>query len=115
MGRLLPQGTYQGPLVLMTAFGIWATVPENNSARVLLAASILLALATGLGMDARLTSAGAFAFSGLVAWIGATRAEALHGAIIGALACFGILVLLPAFTYDAGRVQPRTLLVANGA
>ena len=61
-----------GPLLAITASGIWATAPDAESARVLLGASLPLSLVTLSGIDARLTSAGSFAVAGTVAWIGAS-------------------------------------------
>jgi hypothetical protein len=86
---------FLGALFLITAFGIWATVPDTDSARVLLGAAVPLALGTTQMVGGRLTSAGAFALAGLVVWIGATGGEARPASIIGAWASFGLIVILP--------------------
>jgi len=84
-----------GPLFLLTAFGIWTTVPDTESARVLLGASLPLSFATTKGVTARITSAGSFAAAGVVAWIGATGGAGRPSATIGAWACLGVLVAVP--------------------
>lgn len=84
-----------GPLFLITAFGVWSTVPETNGARGLLGLAIPLALATLKPIEARLTTSGAYAVAAVVVWIGATGGSARHASVIGAWASLGMLLLLP--------------------
>lgn len=102
---------------MMIATGIWLTVPDTNEARVLLGASIPLALATLSGMEGRLTWAGSFALSGLVSWVAATGGEGRHASIVGAWACLGILLVLPiAMRLRDRPMDPRraTLFIGHG-
>lgn len=96
---VLPHRRLVGPLMAITAFGIWATVPDTDSARVLLGASLTLAIAT-LPREGhlRLSPAGSFPLAGTLIWVAATGGEARHGSIIGAWACVGLLLILPLLT-----------------
>jgi hypothetical protein len=85
-----------GPLLLITAFGIWATVPDTELARILIGVLIPLGLATAGFIGAKASSAGAFALGGLLAWVPAVSGLGRPGAIIGGWACIGILALVPA-------------------
>lgn len=84
-----------GPLFAITAFAIWTTVPDTELARLLLGLSLPLAFATLPPIDARLTSAGAYALAGVFAWIPALGGESRPASIIGAWACIGVIALLP--------------------
>lgn len=84
-----------GPMFLVTAFGIWATVPQTASARILLGTSVPIALATTWSKGARISPAGGFALSAVVTWIAAAGGERRPGSIVGAWACVGLLVLVP--------------------
>jgi hypothetical protein len=84
-----------GPMVAVSAFGIWATVPETEMARAMLGVTIPMAMATTRPTEARLFPAGAFAVSGLFAWVAASGGEARPASIIGGWACLGLLIILP--------------------
>lgn len=84
-----------GPLFLITAFGIWSTVPETNAARGLLGVAIPLAVATLKPIGARMTAGDAYAVAAVVVWIGAVGGSARPASVIGAWASLGLLVLLP--------------------
>lgn len=86
---------YVGPLFVITAFGIWTTVPDTESARILLGAAIPMALGTMRTVGARIYGPGAFALSGLAIWVVARGGEPRPASIIGGWACLGILVALP--------------------
>lgn len=86
---------YVGPLFLITATGIWLTVPDTREARILLGASIPLALATLPAMEGRITRAGAFALGGVVSWMATTGGAGRHASIVGAWTCMGIMLILP--------------------
>jgi hypothetical protein len=85
-----------GPLVLLiTAAGIYACAPDTEHAAVVLGAIAPIALlGWPLGI-ARVGGGGASAFVGLVVWLAGTDAAARAGAVVGAVACLGVLVLLP--------------------
>lgn len=106
----LPQRRIAGPLVFITAFGIWSTVPDTESARVLTGAVIPLSLATVSARGMRLSTAGALPLAGILVWVAATGGEARHASIIGAWACVGLLVLLPLLGEMARRL-PEWLVI----
>lgn len=85
-----------GTLVAVTAFGIWATVPNTDLARVLMGACLPLAIATLGPIGATITRSGAYALSGLLVAIAADGGHDRPASIVGAWACVGILALLPA-------------------
>jgi hypothetical protein len=96
-------GKYFGPLFAITAFGIWTTVPDTESARVLLGAAIPMAFGTLRPIGARIYGPGAFALTGLAVWVVARGGEPRPASIIGGWACLGILVALPLLV----RLRPR--------
>jgi hypothetical protein len=95
--RDIPINQHLGVVVAISAFGIWATVPETGSARTLLGAAGVMALATYRPIRGRIGSAGAFALPVVLVWIATTGGLARPGSIIGAWACVGLLVLGPMF------------------
>ena len=111
-GRL-PQRRLLGPLFAITAFGIWATVPDTDSSRVLVAVSLPLVLATLPISGTRISAIGAFPLAALVAWIAADGGEPRHGSIVGAWACVGLLVLLPLFESKAGTLRPWLVFLTH--
>jgi hypothetical protein len=92
-------------MIAISAFGIWVTVPETETARALLGAAIPLAVGTLPPIRARLGYAGAFALAGLLVWVVATGGEARPGSIIGGWACIGAIAILPHY-----NPPPRTLV-----
>lgn len=106
----LPQRRLLGPLVAITVFGIWSTVPDTDTARILLGAAIPLLFATLPSTGLRLSAAGAFPLAGIVVWVAATGGEGRHASIVGAWACVGILMLLPLLRSRAGRIGPGVVL-----
>jgi len=93
------------PLVLyaVTAVGVYATVPDTERALVLLGVSVPLLL---LGWPAALMSlgsAGSYAAVGALVWVAATDGRGRQTAIIGAIACLGLLVIEPAARLLRGR------------
>lgn len=106
----LPQRRLLGPLVAITAFGIWSTVPDTDTARVLLGAAIPLLFATLPSTGLRLSAAGAFPVAGIVVWVAATGGEGRHASIVGAWACVGILMLLPLLRSKARQIRPGVVL-----
>lgn len=106
----LPQRRLLGPLFAITAFGIWSTVPDTDTARVLLGAAIPLLFATLSSFGLRLSFAGAFPLAGVVVWVSATGGETRHASIVGAWACIGILMLLPLLRSKAGQIRSGVIL-----
>lgn len=106
----LPQRRLLGPLFAITAFGIWSTVPDTDTARVLLGAAIPLFFATLSSVGLRLSVAGAFPLAGIVVWVAATGGEARQASIVGAWACIGILLLLPLLRSKAEKIRKGVIL-----
>ncbi len=90
----LPHGLI-GPMIVVAAFGIWVTVPETEHARALLGVAIPLAVATLSPINARLSTAGAFALAGVLVWVVAIGGDARPASIIGGWGCLGALAILP--------------------
>jgi hypothetical protein len=91
----------------VTVAGVWATVPDVESAVVLLGAVLPPALLGWPGPLARtgvsLGVAGSLAAAGLLVWVVATDGAARPGSIVGGLACLGVLAVEPLARRLAGR------------
>ena len=90
----LPHPTV-GPMVAITAFAMWTTVPDTEVAMVLLGVSLAMAVATLPGINSRLTGGGAFPLMTLLAWAAAVGGAARPASVVGAWACIGMLILGP--------------------
>ena len=107
----LPQEVL-GPMVAISAFGIWATVPDTEAARAMLGVSLPMALGTVRPIRAALTSAGAFPVVALLVWATAAGGEGRPASIIGGWACLGALVILPLYKRPIrGWIEARPLVV----
>ena len=84
-----------GPMVAITAFAMWTTVPDTEVAMVLLGVSLAMAVATLPGINARLTGGGAFPLITFLAWSAAVGGAARPASVVGAWACIGMLILGP--------------------
>ncbi len=105
----LPQEVL-GPMVAISAFGIWATVPDTEAARVLLGVSLPMALGTVRPIRATLTFAGAFPLVGIMVWVTAVGGEGRPASIIGGWACLGALAILPLYRDSLrGWIEARPL------
>jgi hypothetical protein len=109
----LPHGLL-GPMMAITAFGIWVTVPETEHARVLLGVALPLAAATLRPVRARLSTAGAFALAGIVVWVVAIGGDARPGSIVGGWASLGLMAILPLVRPNATDLIARRPLLIVG-
>lgn len=111
---VLPQRRLLGPMMAITAFGIWTTVPDTDSARVLLGAALPLAIGS-LPREGhlKLSLAGSFPLAGALIWVAATGGEARHGSIVGAWACLGLVLLLPLLAERARRLPGWLVIGAH--
>jgi hypothetical protein len=101
-----------GPMMALTAFGIWVTVPETEHARVLLGVSLPLAAATLRPFHARLSTAGSFALAGIMVWVVAIGGDARPGSIIGGWGSLGAIAILPWLRYNAtAMILERPVLI----
>ena len=89
-------------LYAITAAGVFAAVPDTEQAVVLLGASVPLGLAGWPQGHVRLGPTGAGAAVALLVWVAAVGGRGREPSIVGAVACLGLLVTLP-----AGRRRAR--------
>jgi hypothetical protein len=81
----------------VTVFGVWVTTPETQHVVPLIGAAVPVAL-LGLPWPRALASLGRVGASvavGLLAWAVAVDGFNRNGAVVGALACLGVLVIEP--------------------
>ncbi len=114
--------TALGPALLVASFaGVFVTVPETAEALPVLGAALPLALFGWPLRLARLGAGGSLAAVGLLVWTVAQGGTFRDSAVVGGLACLGLLVALPAGRALAehwnrqGRGRRWTLLPAATA
>jgi hypothetical protein len=81
-------------LLAVTVFGVWVTVPETQHVVVLMGAALPVAAVaflrpTSLGIP------GAFAAVAVLAWVIEVDGQARDGAVVGSIACLGLLLFEP--------------------
>jgi hypothetical protein len=96
------------PLWAVTVAGVWATVPDVESAVVVLGAALPPALLGWPSPLARnglvsLGPAGSLAGAGLLVWVVATDGAGRPGSMVGGLACLGVLAVEPLARRLGGR------------
>lgn len=106
-----------------TVFGVWATVPDTEVARILMGAVTATIIAGWPLRKARIGAGGAYAIAALLAWAVAIGGEARAGSIIGGWATVGAFTaallgssvrrILPVglFTLHAGSVLVASRIV----
>jgi hypothetical protein len=101
-------------LYAISAAGVFAAVPNTGGAVALLGAAVPGACAGWPLGGARLGTAGAAGATALLVWTAAAGAAGREPAIVGALACLGLLAACPAGSWLAahrrttpGRARPR--------
>ncbi len=103
------------PLVLIavTTLGIYLCGPETQQSVVVVGVSLPLVLLGWPVPMASLGPPGACAMTGLVTWLAVTAGSARPGAVVGGIACLGVLVLEPAVAWLQGchAVSPGRALV----
>jgi hypothetical protein len=92
-------GSLVVPLLAITMFGVWATVPDTEAARIPLGMLVPLGLVAWPWRLSSLGTTGAFAIAGIIVWIAVIGGAAREGSIIGAWASAGVLLggLIPRF------------------
>jgi hypothetical protein len=81
-------------LLAVTTFGVWVTVPETQHVVVLMGA-VLPVAAVAFLRPTWLGIPGAFAAVAVIAWVVEVDGQARDGAVVGSLACLGLLLLEP--------------------
>ncbi len=94
-------------LVAVTALGVYGTVPDTEQAAALVGATIPIAVLGWPKPLASLGAPGAFAMVGLVVWTAAVGGRGRPGAIVGAIACLGVMLVEPAVRRLFVRRPPR--------
>jgi hypothetical protein len=94
-------------LYSIAAAGVFAAVPDTEQAATLLGASVPAALAGWPLGHTRLGPAGAGAAAALLVWVSAVGGRGREPAIVGAVACLGLLLALPAGRWIAARPGHR--------
>lgn len=85
-----------GPgLVVLSLVGVFATVPETKEALPVLGAVLPIGLIGWPASIAALGAGGSLAITGLLAWTVAQGGTFRESAIVGGLACLGVLVAEP--------------------
>jgi hypothetical protein len=94
-------------LLAVTVLGIYLTTPDTEHSAVLLGAAVPVALLSLPWPLATLGVGGSFAAVALVAWDVAVDGMGRDGAVVGGLACLGMLVVEPVVRWAAqGRGIP---------
>lgn len=94
-------------LYAVSAAGVFAAVPNTKAAAALLGVSVPAAAAGWPLGRARLGRAGAAGAAALLVWVAGVGSLGREPAILGAVACLGLLVTLPAGRWLAASCTPR--------
>jgi len=82
-------------LLVVTALGMYTTVPDTEQAAILVGATLPLGLLGWPKPLASLGAPGAAATVGLIVWTASVGGRGRPGAIVGAMACLGVMLLEP--------------------
>jgi hypothetical protein len=82
-------------LLAVTTAGIYATTPDTEHAAILLGAAVPVALLGRPRPLASLGAAGSFVVAALMSWDVVVEGSGRDGAVVGGLACLGVLALEP--------------------
>jgi hypothetical protein len=93
--RAFARTAWAGPLIAVSAFGVWACVPDAERSIPLVAATLPLLVLAWPRPLATLGPPGAYALVGLFVWIAAVEGRGRAGSIIGAVGCLGVLLVEP--------------------
>jgi len=94
-------------LYVITTAGVFAAVPNTREAAALLGASVPGALVGWPFGRARLGRVGAGGATALLVWVAGVGALGREPAIVGAVACLGLLATIPAGRWLAARRPKR--------
>jgi hypothetical protein len=94
-------------LAAVSVLGVYACVPDTDLARVLVGGFLVTALLV-FSRDLRAVRAGVFPVVGLIVWTAGDGGFARPGSVIGAMACFGAMTLVPLAWRRARTINPWT-------
>lgn len=104
-----------GPVLLaISVAGVYATVPDTEQAMVALGAALPLALLGWPWPFGSIGQAGAYAATGSLLWVVAAGGVGRGSAVVGGIACLGLLVVEPAARLLAPGRRSILELVPNG-
>jgi hypothetical protein len=101
-------------LLAITLVGLFYTVPDTGDAVVLLGVALPVAALGWPWVVARLGAGGSFAIAGLLAWVAARGGYGRQSAIIGGIACLGLLAVEPLIRGFRRRAWSPLELVPRG-
>jgi hypothetical protein len=90
-------------MLAITAFGVYVTTPDTDHAAIMFGAAVPIALLGWPRPLASLGAAGSYVAAAVLAWIVVLDGAGRDGAVVGALACLGALVLEPVTRLVAAR------------
>jgi hypothetical protein len=99
-----------GVCLAVAAVGVYATVPDTEAARALVGAAGVSAL-LGLASDLRPSPVGSSAVAGVIAWNVGVGGWPRPGAVVGGVACVGVLALGPLLRWV--RTPPASIVAVH--
>jgi hypothetical protein len=94
-------------LMAVTALGMYGALPDTEQAAALVGATVPIVLLGWPKPLASLGAPGAFAMVGLVVWTASVGGRGRPGAIVGAIACLGVMLVEPLVRRLFLRRPPR--------
>jgi hypothetical protein len=100
-------------LVLLSVEGIYLGAPDTEITKLVLGALVPVVF---LGLVPRLRSSSATAsLMGLVVWLAVLEGRGRPGAVVGSIACLGVILVAPLVHWRATAPQALVALVATQA
>jgi hypothetical protein len=90
-----PVRGFELALIVVTALGIYATVPETSQATVVVGALVPASVLALRGGPSSLDRANVSALAGLLVWTAAIGGQSRPSSVIGSVVCFGVLIADP--------------------
>jgi hypothetical protein len=98
-----PVRGFELALIVLTALGIYATVPETGQATVVVGALVPAAVLGLVGESSSLDRACVSALAGLLVWTAAIGGQSRPSSVIGSMVCFGVLIAHPPVAHWLSR------------
>jgi hypothetical protein len=100
-------------LVLLSVGGIYECAPDTEISKVLLGAVTPVVV---LALEPRLRSSAVIAsLAGLMVWVAVLEGQGRPGAVVGSIACLGVIVVAPLVRWRASSLRSVLLLLATQA